>query len=81
LSDLTLEQTWRYFGVSGPDDYIVLDGRRRAIGRIMLQPRGPEGRPWFWTITAKEKPPSVYNEGYSATREQAMADFKKQWSN
>jgi hypothetical protein len=23
---------------------------------------------------------SVHNRGYSATREQAMADFKKQWS-
>jgi hypothetical protein len=28
-----------------------------------------------------EKPPSVYNKGYSATLEQAMADFKKQWFN
>jgi hypothetical protein len=27
-----------------------------------------------------EKPPSVYNKGYSATREQAMADFKARWS-
>jgi hypothetical protein len=26
-----------------------------------------------------EKPPSVYNKGYSATREQAMADFKARW--
>ena len=26
-----------------------------------------------------EKPPSVYNRGYSATCEQAMADFKARW--
>jgi hypothetical protein len=31
--------------------------------------------------TAREIPPSIHNRGYSATREQAMADFKKQWSN
>jgi len=24
-------------------------------------------------------PSSVYNKGYSATREEAMADFKAQW--
>jgi hypothetical protein len=36
-------------------------------------------KPWFWTITAVEFPPSVYNKGYSATREQAMADFKARW--
>jgi len=30
----------------------------------------------FWTITAGEMPPSVHNHGYSATREQAMKDFK-----
>jgi hypothetical protein len=35
--------------------------------------------PWFWTITAREIPPSVHNHEYSATREQAMADFKMRW--
>jgi hypothetical protein len=32
-----------------------------------------------WTITAQEYPPTIHNRGYSATREQAMADFKAQW--
>jgi hypothetical protein len=45
----------------------------------MVQPQAPEGRPWFWTITDREKAPSVHNTGYAATREEAMADFKKQW--
>jgi len=31
------------------------------------------------TITAREMPPSVHNHGYSANREQAMADFKARW--
>jgi hypothetical protein len=64
-----------------PDDYDVRDSHRKVVGRIMLHPQAPEDQPWFWTITAREIPPSVYNHGYSATREQAMADFKKQWSN
>jgi hypothetical protein len=38
-------------------------------------------RPMRKVITAREIPPSVHNHGYSATREQAMADFKKQWPN
>jgi hypothetical protein len=28
---------------------------------------------------AREIPPPVHNRGYSATREQAMADFKARW--
>jgi hypothetical protein len=46
----------------------------------MLHPQAPKDLPWFWTITAREIPPSVYNRGYSATREQAMADFKTRWA-
>ena len=59
-----------------PDDYDVRDSHGKVVGRIMLHPQAPKDQPWFWTITAREIPPSVYNRGYSATREQAMADFK-----
>jgi hypothetical protein len=45
----------------------------------MLHPQAPKDQPWFWTITAREIPPSVHNRGYSVTREQAMADFKMRW--
>ena len=67
-------------GVWSDDDYIVRDRARNVVvGRIMLHPQAPKDKPWFWTITAREIPPSVHNRGYSETREQAMADFKKQW--
>jgi hypothetical protein len=31
------------------------------------------------TITAMDYPRTIRSRGYPATREQAMADFKKQW--
>jgi hypothetical protein len=60
------------------DDYDVLDASR-VIGRIMLHPQAPEGRPWFWTITASEYPRTINSRGYSPTREGAMADIEGQW--
>ncbi|MGB8826880.1 MAG: hypothetical protein WCD25_26410 [Pseudolabrys sp.] len=63
------------------DDYDVRLGNAsgRVVGRIFRQPRAPKEQPWFWTITAREKSPSVYNRDYAASREQAMADFKARW--
>jgi hypothetical protein len=60
------------------DDYDVRYDNR-VIGRIFLHPQVPVGRPWFWSITAGEARSSIFNKGYSASREQAMADFKAQW--
>jgi len=62
------------------DDYDVRDSLGKVVGRIMRHSQARKGRPWFWTITAREMPPSVHNHGYAASREQAMADFKMQWS-
>ena len=51
----------------------------QVTGRILLHPMAPLGSARFWTISARERAPSIYNRGYSATREQAMTDFKKRW--
>jgi hypothetical protein len=61
------------------DDYDVRlgDASGPVVGRIMRHPQAPEDQPWYWTITAREQPPSVYN--HAASREQAMADFKARY--
>ena len=68
-------------GVWSDDDYIVRDRAHNiVVGRIMLHLQAPKDKPWFWTITASDIPPSIDKRGYSATREQAMADFKARWA-
>ena len=63
------------------DDYDVRlgDASGPVVGRIMRHPQALEAQPWFWTITAREQPPSVYNRGYAASREQAMRYFKARY--
>jgi alkylated DNA nucleotide flippase Atl1 len=48
----------------------------KVVGRIMLHPQASKDQPWFWTITSREQPPSVYNRSYAASREQATRYFK-----
>jgi hypothetical protein len=62
----------------GPNDFDVCEADR-CIGRIFLSVQAPQGLPWFWTITAREYAPTIHSRGYSATREEAMAEFKAQW--
>jgi hypothetical protein len=61
------------------NDYVLLDDSRRCIGRIFLSPASPPDRNWMRTITARDYPRSTNSRGYSATGEEAMADFKARW--
>jgi hypothetical protein len=60
------------------DDYDVLDGNTKVVGRIYRAAAVPPGRPWFWTITerALQRPTDF---GYAASREEAMAAFTRAW--
>ena len=79
MNSLILKPTGSHYGREwSGSDFVVLDAGE-VVGRIILHPQAPPGQPWFWTITTLDKPPSIYNRGYSATREQAMADFKVRW--
>ena len=77
MKTLILKKTRQHYGESHwpENDFVVLDGDQ-VIGRIMRHPQAPKEQPWFWSITAREQPSSVYNHGYAATRLQAMMDFK-----
>jgi hypothetical protein len=77
----TLISARRYYADMswGGEDYVVLDRKGQLVGRIILHAQRPKDRRWLWAITAPKQPPSVHNQGYSATREHAMADFNAQW--
>ena len=55
------------------------DASGPVAGRIMRHPQAPVAQPWLWMITAPNQPPSVYNRGYAASREQAMRYFKAKY--
>jgi hypothetical protein len=78
MADLKLSPTRKHYRIGDKDDYAVLYGGR-VIGRIVRQTQPPEGRPWFWMITAPDIPPPLDKRDYSATREEAMAAFKARW--
>jgi len=73
MNNLIVAPTHRCFGIGDKNDCTVLD-KGRCIGHIVLSRQAPKERPWFGTIL-----PTTDSRGYSATREQAMANFKSQW--
>jgi hypothetical protein len=60
------------------DAYDVL-ADRAVVGRIMKAKAAPEGSPWFWTLGYGYHEDRLLTHGYAATREDAMAAFKRSW--
>jgi hypothetical protein len=58
----------RFFRSSGkrikPDGTIL-----GKLEKSLVLKKTHEDQLWFWTITALEQPPSVYNRGYAASGE------------
>ena len=61
-----------------PDDYDVLENGV-IVGRIFTVPTAPQGRPWMWARGHGGRHIERAAHGYEATREAAMAAFKKSW--
>jgi hypothetical protein len=62
-----------------PDDYDVIAEEGEVVGRIYRRSGVPDDRePWHWSIMVWGFSPGVTN-GLAATREEAMAAFKKNW--
>jgi hypothetical protein len=86
MTELFLKKIGKHFGtlpwLEKENDFLVLNNTGQIIGRIVMRACSPKGRPWVWTITAREQPPSFSknNQGYSESREQAMKDFEAQYS-
>jgi len=86
MTELVLKKIGKHFGtlpwLEKENDFLVLNNTGRIIGRIVMRVCSPKGRPWAWTITAREQAPSFSknNQGYSESREQAMKDFEAQYS-
>src|SRR5262249_9829382 len=63
----------RSSGTWGSDDYDVIDGDGRDIGRIFHAGAGvPADRPWMWTITGAVGGPALPSHGFAATTEEAQ---------
>jgi hypothetical protein len=80
LGELILKRAsaLRPSGEWNEDAYDVL-AEGAVVGRIMKAIAAPVGAPWFWTLAYGYHSDRNPTHGYAATREEAMAAFKKSW--
>ena len=60
------------------DDYDIWDNKGRVVGRVFRAANSPKEQPWFW-IVAERAILVPTDRGYAATREEAMAAFRRVW--
>ena len=60
------------------DDYDIWDDKGRVVGRVLRAANSPKEQPWFW-IVAERAILVPTDRGYAATREEAMAAFRRVW--
>jgi len=62
--------------LGNPDDYDVVDGDGKIIGRVMKPGGGAEH--WFWALKVVVRPP-LRGSGTAPTRDEAAAAFRATW--
>jgi hypothetical protein len=60
------------------DDYDIWDDKGRVVGRVLRAANSPKEQPWFWIVTERAMRVPA-DRGYTATREEAMAAFRRVW--
>ena len=59
-------------------DYDIWDDKGKIVGRVFRAANAPKDQPWFWIGTERgARMPT--DRGYAATREDAMAAFRRVW--
>jgi len=65
-------------GRPATDDYDIWDNKGKVVGRVLRAANSPKEQPWFWTVTERAMRVPT-DRGYAATREEAMAAFRRVW--
>lgn len=60
------------------DDYDIWDDKGRVVGRVFRAANSPKEQPWFWIVTERAMRVPT-DRGNAATREEAMAAFRRAW--
>lgn len=59
-------------------DYDIWDDKGKIVGRVFRAANAPKDQPWFWIVTERAAR-MLTDRGYAATREHALAAFRRAW--